>query len=126
MDHQRLSLSAPQNVTTLTYECKLYEVLVALGNFSGFPSTEGSQLHLITLVEDELHRVDAIRQAAWNQRLVRGPTAESHEEEAKEKKDAKQNEGMDGTYVVVNTGTLSPSPLITLTNDIWKTLITEQ
>ena len=75
-------------------------------------------------MEDELHRVDAIRQAAWNERLVRGPTAELHGEEAEGKESMKKNEGKDGTYVVVNTGTLSPSPIM-LSNGIWKTLITE-
>ena len=64
MGHRQLSLSAPQNATTLSYECELYQVLVALRNFSEFPSIEGSRLRLIALVEDELHRVDAIRQAA--------------------------------------------------------------
>jgi len=125
MGHRQLSPSAPQNATTLTYECELYKVLVALGNFSRFPSIEGSRLRLIALVEDELHRVDAICQAAWNEHLVRGHTAELHEEDAEEKESTKQNEGKDGTYVIVHTGTLSPSPTITLTNDIWKTLITE-
>lgn len=124
MGHRRLSSSAPQNTTTLTYECELYKVLVALRNFSGFPSIEDSRLRLIALVEDELHRIDAIRQAAWNERLVKGSTAELHEEEAEEKENAKQNEGKDGNYVVVNTGTLSPPP-ITLTNGLWKILITE-
>ena len=110
MGHRQLSPSAPQNASTLTYECDLYKVLVALGNFSGFPSIEGSRLRLISFVEDELHRIDAIRQAAWNEHLVRGPATELHEEEAEGKEKTKQNEGMDGTHVVVNTGILSPSP----------------
>lgn len=125
MGHRQLSPSASQNATTLTYECELYQVLVSLRNFSGFPSIEGSRLRLIALVEDELHRVDAIRQAAWNARLVRGPTAELRGEEAEGKESTKKNEGKDGTYVVVNTGTLSLSPPIALFNGIWKTLITE-
>ena len=124
MGHRQLSPSAPQNATTLTYECELYKVLVALGNYSGFPSIEGSRLRLVALVEDELHRIDAIRQAAWNERLVRGPTTEQHEE-VEGKESTKQNVGKDETYIVVDTGKLGPSPPITLPNGIWKTLITE-
>ncbi|KAI6011716.1 hypothetical protein BKA83DRAFT_4501948 [Pisolithus microcarpus] len=59
MGHRKLSPNASENAAILAHESGLYEVL------------------FLVMLENELHRINAIQQAAWNDLLSRGVNANS-------------------------------------------------
>ncbi|KIO11734.1 hypothetical protein M404DRAFT_7139 [Pisolithus tinctorius Marx 270] len=120
MGHRRLSPTASENAAILAHESGLYGVLVSLQRLEQFPSLEAARLQLLVMVEDELHRVDAIRQAAWNGFLRRDLIANSGQiqgvgqcegaiqsdgdEQSEEVEQSSYSSPNKESYVFVNTG----------------------
>ncbi|KAI5980875.1 hypothetical protein EDC04DRAFT_3026584 [Pisolithus marmoratus] len=115
MGHRRLSKDASENQAILGHERRLYEVLVNLRHVEQFPSLDASRLQFLVMLEDELRRIDAIRQAAWNGLLSRGVHANSgqirglvaqngNDERNEDVKESKRGTPNEGSHVIVNTG----------------------
>ncbi|KAI6135909.1 hypothetical protein EDD17DRAFT_1517395 [Pisolithus thermaeus] len=97
------------------HERRLYEVLVNLRHVEQFPSLDASRLQFLAMLEDELRRIDAIRQAAWNGLLRRGVdpnsgqiqglvTQNCNNERNEDDNQSKRGTPSKGSYVIVNTG----------------------
>ncbi|KAI5998475.1 hypothetical protein EDC04DRAFT_2612376 [Pisolithus marmoratus] len=97
MGHRRLSKDASKNQAILGHEHWLYEVL------------------FLVMLEDELHRIDAIWQAAWSCLLSRGVHANlgqirglvvqnGNDEQNEDVKESKHGTPNKGSHVIVNTG----------------------
>ncbi|KAI6154433.1 hypothetical protein EDD17DRAFT_1512854 [Pisolithus thermaeus] len=115
MGHRKLSPDASENAAILAHESGLYEVLVNLQHFEQFPSLETSRLQFLVMLEDELCRVDAIWQAAWNDLLSRGVNANlgqiqdlrvmqrGNDEQNEDAEQSRCSTPNKGSHVVVNT-----------------------
>ncbi|KAI6118075.1 hypothetical protein F5141DRAFT_1061743 [Pisolithus sp. B1] len=96
MGHRQLSKDVSENEAILGHKCWLYEVL------------------FLVMLEDELHRIDAIQQAAWNGLLSRGAdpnlgqiqglvVQNGNDEWNKDVYQSKHGTPNKGSYVIVNT-----------------------
>ena len=69
MGHRRLRGDAPENAAIMAHEHALFDVFISLKHLDKHPSLEASRLQLLALVENEIYRIDSIRQVAWNHSL---------------------------------------------------------
>jgi len=76
MGHRRLRGDAPENAAIISHEHTLFDVFISLKRLAKHPSLEASRLQLLALVENEIHRIDTIRQFAWNHSLGREGSAD--------------------------------------------------
>ncbi|KAI6020329.1 hypothetical protein BKA83DRAFT_1527796 [Pisolithus microcarpus] len=115
MGHRKLSPYALENAAILAHESGLYDVLVNVQHFEQFPSLEMSRLQFLVILEDELHRIDAIWQAAWNDLMSKdvnanlgriqdlGVVPSGNEERNEDVDQSRRSTPNKGSHVVVNT-----------------------
>ncbi|KIO06271.1 hypothetical protein M404DRAFT_8746 [Pisolithus tinctorius Marx 270] len=66
MGHRHLCGDLPENAAIMAHESALFNIFLSLKHLDNHPSLEVSRLQLLALVENEIHRIDSIWQAAWN------------------------------------------------------------
>ncbi|KAI5987711.1 hypothetical protein EDD15DRAFT_2372095 [Pisolithus albus] len=76
MGHRSLHSEAPENAAIMAHECELFRIFSTLKHLDPYPLLEVSRLQLVALVENEIYRVDSLRQLAWNRSKDDNPDIE--------------------------------------------------